>query len=320
MLNLQQLSQVELRQICYFLAVIEADNNFSRAAERLQIEQPPLSQRIRALEKMLKVELFDRKRRPLQLTDAGRVFLEEAQLVVTHLNRAIVKAQEADRGERGWLAVGISSSITNTILPDLLREFRQRRPGVELELRELTVPEQIQELRDRRIHTGFETILNPHSRYPSLQTLEPDLQFLPILDDPLIVVIPEKHPLATQAQIPLKTLMSEPLILPPLEAVPYYQEFVHLCHQAGFHPKIVQNIKATWAINILSLVAGEVGLAILPSSVQTLQRKGVVYRMIEDVNLIKQIAIVWRRDDSSPVLHEFLQVVKDVAEMNRGSS
>ena len=95
---------------------------------------------------------------------------------------------------------------------------------------------------------------------------------------------------------------------------------MHLCHQAGFHPKIVQNTKATWAIVILSLVAGEVGLAILPSSVQTLQRKGVVYRMIEDVNLIKQIAIVWRRDDSSPVLQEFLQVVKDVAEINRRNS
>jgi DNA-binding transcriptional LysR family regulator len=291
--------------MCYFMAVVEAENNFSRAAERLDIEQPPLSQRIRALEKMLKVELFDRKRRPLQLTEAGKVFLEETQLALTHIERAIQKAQRASRGEIGHLAVGIGSSIANSVLPDILRTFRNRFPQVELELRELTMEQQRQELRDRRLDVGFENLPNPYEQDTSLC-------FLPILQEPLVIVLSETHPLAAQTQIPLKALENELFILPSLETVPFYKEIWNRCEQAGFKPNAVQKVKATWTITILSLVAAELGVAILPSSVQNLQRKGVVYRAIQDVNLTKQIAVVWRQENSSVVLREFLKVIQDV--------
>lgn len=304
-MNLQHLSNFELRQMCYFMAVVEAENNFSRAAERLDIEQPPLSQRIRALEKMLKVELFDRKRRPLQLTEAGKVFLEETQLALTHIERAIQKAQRASRGEIGHLAVGIGSSIANSVLPDILRTFRNRFPQVELELRELTMEQQRQELRDRRLDVGFENLPNPYEQDTSLC-------FLPILQEPLVIVLSETHPLAAQTQIPLKALENELFILPSLETVPFYKEIWNRCEQAGFKPNAVQKVKATWTITILSLVAAELGVAILPSSVQNLQRKGVVYRAIQDVNLTKQIAVVWRQENSSVVLREFLKVIQDV--------
>lgn len=291
--------------MCYFMAVVEAENNFSRAAERLDIEQPPLSQRIRALEKMLKVELFDRKRRPLQLTEAGKVFLDEMQLALTHIERGIAQAQQATRGEIGHLAVGIGSSITNSLLPDILREFRRRFPDVELELRELTMEQEIQELRDRRLDVGFENLPNPYEQDTSLC-------FLPILQEPLVIVLSETHPLAAQTQIPLKALENELFILPSLETVPFYKEIWNRCEQAGFKPNAVQKVKATWTITILSLVAAELGVAILPSSVQNLQRKGVVYRAIQDVNLTKQIAVVWRQENSSVVLREFLKVIQDV--------
>jgi DNA-binding transcriptional LysR family regulator len=304
-MNLQHLSNFELRQMCYFMAVVEADNNFSRAAERLDMEQPPLSQRIRALEKMLKVELFDRKRRPLQLTEAGKVFLDEMQLALTHIERGIAQAQQASRGEIGHLAVGIGSSITNSILPDILREFRRRFPDVELELRELTMEQEIQELRDRRLDVGFENLPNPYEQDTSLC-------FLPILQEPLVIVLSETHALAAQTQIPLKALENELFILPSLETVPFYKEIWNRCEQAGFKPNAVQKVKATWTITILSLVAAELGVAILPSSVQNLQRKGVVYRAIQDVNLTKQIAVVWRQENSSVVLREFLKVIQDV--------
>lgn len=304
-MNLQHLSNFELRQMCYFMAVVEAENNFSRAAERLDIEQPPLSQRIRALEKMLKVELFDRKRRPLQLTEAGKVFLDEMQLALTHIERGIAQAQQATRGEIGHLAVGIGSSITNSLLPDILREFRRRFPDVELELRELTMEQEIQELRDRRLDVGFENLPNPYEQDTSLC-------FLPILQEPLVIVLSETHPLAAQTQIPLKALENELFILPSLETVPFYKEIWNRCEQAGFKPNAVQKVKATWTITILSLVAAELGVAILPSSVQNLQRKGVVYRAIQDVNLTKQIAVVWRQENSSVVLREFLKVIQDV--------
>jgi DNA-binding transcriptional LysR family regulator len=304
-MNLLYLSNVELRQICYFLAIAEANNNFSRAAEYLQIEQPPLSQRIRSLEKMLKVELFDRKRRPLQLTEAGKIFLEETRLALTTLERAITQAQRAARGEIGSLSIGIASSIANTILPDILHMFCDRFPEVELEMRELTADQQIQELRDRRLNVGFEvTNLDEHDN---------NLIALPVVEESLVVALPEMHPLASQTQIPLKALAKVPLILPSLDAFPFYKEFIRQCEMAGFQPRIVQNAKATWMLTIFSLVVAGVGVAILPANVQNLQRRGVVYRAIQGAHLTRQISVIWRRDNSSVVLREFLKVVQEVS-------
>src|SRR5919202_6068289 len=305
-MELQHLSNFELRQMCYFMAVVEAQNNFSRAAERLHIEQPPLSQRIRALEKVLKVELFDRKRRPLQLTEAGKVFLEEIRLALTHIELAITLAQRASRGEIGGLTIGVNSSIANSLLPDILRTFRSRFPEVKLVLRELTSSQQTQDLCDRMIDVGFERLPNPSEN-------EAGLKFMPILQEPLVIALPETHPLAAHAQIPLQALADEPFILPSPELVPSYGEIITLCQQVGFSPKVVQ--EATWMITVLSLVAGGVGVALLRANVQNLQRRGVVYRPIQGQNLTRQIAVVWRRDDSSVVLHEFLKVIQDVTQI-----
>jgi DNA-binding transcriptional LysR family regulator len=176
---------------------------------------------------------------------------------------------------------------------------------VELELRELTTERQIQELRDRRLDVGFENLPNPYEQDTSLH-------FLPIVREPLVIALPETHPLAAQTQIPLKALENEPFILPSLETVPFYKEILNVCEQAGFKPNAVQKVKATWMITVLSLVAAELGVAILPSNVQNLQRKGVVYRAIQDITLTKQIAVVWRQEDSSVVLREFLKVIQEV--------
>ncbi len=304
-MDLQHLSNFELRQMCYFMAVVEAHNNFSEAARRLHIDQPPLSQRIRALEKMLKVELFDRKRRPLQLTEAGKVFFEEIRLALTHIERAITQAQRATRGEIGQLTIGVNSSIANSLLPDILRMFRSRFPDVKLVLRELTSFQQLQDLRERRIDVGFERLPNSYEN-------EADLRFVPIFQEPLVIALPETHPLAAHAQIPLRALADEPFILPPPEVVPSYGEIISLCQQVGFSPKIVQ--EATWMITVLSLVAGGVGVTLLRANVQNLQRTGVVYRPILGENLTRQIALVWRRDDSSVILHEFLKITQDVTQ------
>ena len=304
-MNLLYLSSIELRQICYFLAVVEAGNNLSRAAEYLHIDQPPLTQRIKALEKKLKVELFDRRRRPLQLTPAGRVFLEETSLAVTMLARAITRAQRAARGEIGSLSIGIASSISNTLLPDILRTFCDRFPDVELELRELTAEDQIQELRECRLNVGFEAMSD-------LTTPDDRLDILPILTESLVVALPAAHPLSDRSAISIDDLATEKLILPTIEEFPFYQQFIYYCHQSGFEPQIVHHVKAAWLVTILSLVVAEIGIAILPSNVQNLQRQGVVYRTIRDVHLSRQISAIWRRDDSSTVLPEFLKVVREL--------
>lgn len=293
---------MELRHLRYFIAVAE-EKNFSYAAQRLHIAQPPLSQQISALEAEIGIKLFDRKKRPLQLTSAGQVFLEEARLVLTQLEYAIVQTQRASRGEIGQLVVGTNSSIANSLLPEMLRTFRDRFPHVKLVLRELTASEQIQELDNRRLDVGFDRL--PHSHQQ-----DTNLSYLPILRESLVIALPQTHHLATQTEIPLEAMADEPFVLPSLEIVPSYTEIIHLCQQAGFFPKVVQ--EATWMITVLSLVAGGVGVALLPSNVQNLQRTGVVYKPIKGANLSREIVVVWRQENSSPVLHEFLNVIREL--------
>ncbi len=305
-MDLQRLSTLELRQICYFLAVVEADNNFSRAADRLQIEQPPLSQRVRSLEKALKVQLFDRSRRPLQLTAAGKMFLAEAQLALQHLERGITQAKRAYQGALGALTIGISSAVSNSILPDILRTFRQHYPDVALELRELTMEQQLQELRDRRLDVGFEHIPAPYSQ-------DQQFQLLTLFQEELVVALPDSHPLTTQTAISLAALAQEAILLPSLQAFPFYQEVLNQFQQAGLTPNVLQNATATWLLTLLSLVAAGLGVAILPSSnVQSIHRTGVVYRAIADLTLTRQLSAIWRSDNGSPVLHTFLQCLPRV--------
>ncbi|MGI8501830.1 MAG: LysR substrate-binding domain-containing protein [Hassallia sp.] len=294
---------MELRHLRYFIAVAE-ELNFTRAAERLHIAQPPLSQQIQALEAELGVQLFERKKRPLELTAAGQVLLTEARLVFGTVERAIISTKRASRGEIGRLVVGANSSIANSVLPDILRVFRSRFADVELVLRELTSKQQIQELLSRQIDVGFD-------RLPNENENDPDLSFLPILQESLVIALPEQHPLAVQSQIPLKALANEPFVLPPPDLVPSYSQIITLCQQVGFTPKVVQ--QATWMITVLSLVAGGVGVALLPANAQNLVRKGVVYREIQGENLTRQLAVIWRRDDLSVILREFIAVTKGIA-------
>jgi DNA-binding transcriptional LysR family regulator len=302
-MNLHDLKDIELRQICYFIAITEAENNFSEAAAALRIETPALRQRIKSLEQRLKLKLFNYAQRPAKLTAAGEVFLAESQMTLASLERAITRAKSADLGEIGFLSIGIASSISNTLLPNILRTFCDRFPGVKLELRELTADRQIQELTEHRLDVGFEVI----DKFDRSQ-----LEILPILKESLIVALPASHRLATQPQICLRDLATEKLILPSSAEFPFYQQFIDYCQQVGCKLTIVQNVKATWLVTILSLVVAEIGIAILPNNVQNLHRQGVVYRTIEDANLNRQISVIWRKDDPSIVLRQFIEMVMNI--------
>lgn len=159
-------------------------------------------------------------------------------------------------------------------------------------------------LRDRHIDVGFERLLNTNYN-------DADFNFLPILHEPMVIALPEMHPLATQSEIPLNALRDEPFVLPKTDLAPPYGEIINLCQQVGFFPKVVQ--EATWMVTVLSLVAGGLGVTLLPANAQNLQRSGVVFRPIQGQNLTQQLAMVWRRDDSSVILREFLEVTKSVA-------
>ncbi|MEG4404759.1 LysR family transcriptional regulator [Microcoleus sp. MON2_D5] len=315
-MEFQHLGQFELRQICYFIAVVQADNNFSEAAKRLGIKQPPLSQRIQALEELLSthqktlaVKLFDRSKRPIQLTEAGQAFLVEAQQALIHLNRAVSYARQASQGEIGRLIIGMNNSIANTILPEVVQEFQQRFPKVELELHEVTIQQEIQMLKNHQLDVIFQ-------RSPSFEQNDPALSFQPILEEYFVVALPTTHALADQSKISLKALADDAIILPSLDVLPFYEKVVTLCREAGFEPKINQTVTVTGVVTLLSLVAAGVGVSILPNHVQTLHREGVVYRSLQNAALNRQIAVVWRQEDSSIVLRQFLKVIQEVMNLS----
>jgi DNA-binding transcriptional LysR family regulator len=296
--------------------VVQADNNFSEAAKRLGIKQPPLSQRIQALEELLSthqktlaVKLFDRSKRPIKLTEAGQAFLVEAQQALIHLNRAVSYARQASQGEIGRLIIGMNNSIANTILPEVVQEFQQRFPKVELELHEVTIQHEIQMLKNHQLDVIFQ-------RSPSFEQNDPALSFQPILEEYFVVALPTTHALADQTKISLKALADDAIILPSLDVLPFYEKVVTLCREAGFEPKINQTVTVTGVVTLLSLVAAGVGVSILPNHVQTLHREGVVYRSLQNAALNRQIAVVWRQEDSSIVLRQFLKVIQEVMNLS----
>ncbi|HEY9637977.1 MAG TPA: LysR substrate-binding domain-containing protein [Coleofasciculaceae cyanobacterium] len=295
---------MELRHLRYFIAVAE-ELHFTRAAERLQIAQPPLSQQIRSLEEELGVQLFKRTKRRVNLTEAGQVFLEEARQVLIQFEQAVQAAKRASRGEIGRLAVGVNSSATQSFLPSVLQVFRERFPCVKLVLHELASYQQVQGIHDNRIDIGFLWLANVD---------DSALSFLPMLREPLIVALPETHSLANLPQIPLNALANEPFVLPPRQlGAGFYSQIISFCQQAGFSPKIAQEARLTQTI--VSLVAGGVGISLVPASLQNLQKVGVVYKSLEGQQAEMEMAAVWRRDNSSQVLQEFLKVVREIAQL-----
>ena len=290
---------MELRHLRYFIAVAE-ELHFSRAAERLHIAQPPLSQQIQQLEAELGVELFQRKtKRQVQLTEAGLVFLQEAYQLFAQLSKAIDLTQRTGRGEKGKLRVGFTTLVTYNLLPVILRQFREQFLEVELVLQELTTTQQEQALFNRHIHVGF--------AHPPLEDNTFNLEC--IQQEELIVALLETHFLARQENISVRSLKDENFIMFPRHLGPgLYDQILSLCQQGNFSPKVTQ--KAIQMQTIIGLVSAGMGIAIVPSSLQNLQRSGVVYRALEEKTPLVETAVVWRQENMTPVLREFLQIVR----------
>jgi DNA-binding transcriptional LysR family regulator len=289
---------MELRHLRYFVILAE-ELHFGKAAERLHIAQPPLSQQIRQLETELGFELFHRTKRSVKLTEAGQVFLSEVHQILKQLEVAIQIGRQTSRGEMGQITIGFVSSAAYNILPDILRTFRTAVPAVSLELHELTTDEQLRWLQAGKIDVGF-------LRLP----VEEDIfAFEIVFQESLIVALPETHPLANQSSVSLRALSNQPFILfPRLLAPGLYDLIISLCQQADFSPKVTQ--EAIQMQTIVSLVAGGMGVAIVPESLQNLQRTGVVYKSLQEPTPQVAIVMIWRRNDTSPTVQKFLEIVR----------
>lgn len=298
---------MELRHLRYFVVLAE-ELHFGRAAEKLHISQPPLSMQIRALEEELGVTLFNRTQRHVSLTQAGQVLLQEARQVLARMEQAVLVTRRAGRGEIGQLAVGFISVADYNVLPVVLREFRRRYPLVNLTLREATTDAQVADLVAGRLDVGF--LLPP--------VAEPALESVPVLREPLIAALPEKHPLARgTGRLALERLRDAPFILFPRPYAPgLYDDIVSCCKAAGFSPRVEQ--EAIQMQTIVSLVSAELGVALIPASLTHLRRTGVVYKPLKQATPLTEIHLAWRRGDDLPALRVFVELAKQVTE--RGNS
>jgi DNA-binding transcriptional LysR family regulator len=284
---------VELRHLRYFLAVAE-ELHFGRAAEHLHIVQPALSKQIAALEKELGVRLLERTKRRVELTDAGRAFLEDARNVLAQADLAADRARSAGRGERGVLVVGFIPPALNSVLPPALSRYRDEHPGVRLVLRELTNRAAVDGVLYGRIHISFVRVpFDDHG-----------LCCEPVYEEPVVLALPSDHPLALLDAVPLSALRDEAFVMIPRAQEPELHDYyIALCQEAGFSPQIVHEVSAT--LVGVGLVASGVGVAFVPSSTRVMARTGVAYRPLRDPTPRFRMAAVWRRE-VDPLLKSFL--------------
>jgi DNA-binding transcriptional LysR family regulator len=288
---------MELRHLRYFVAVAE-ELHFGRAAERLHMAQPPLSQQIRQLETEIGFDLFRRTKRSVQLTEAGQLFLDQVRVIFAQVDRAIQIGRQASRGELGQMVVGFVGSAAYNVLPPILQAMRTQVPGVVVELRELTTVQQLQWVAEGNIDVGF---VRPPVDLPGIESEV-------IFQESLMVALPECHPLCQGKTVAVRSLLHEPFIQFPRVLAPgLYDPIISLCQQAGFSPNVVQ--EAIQMQTIVSLVAAEMGVAIVPASLQNLQRKGVVYKSLAEVTPLVAIALVWRQFPSLAV-QRFVEVAR----------
>jgi DNA-binding transcriptional LysR family regulator len=290
---------MELRHLRYFTALAE-ELHFGHAAERLGIAQPALSQQIQRLEQELAVTLLERTRRRVRLTEAGAAFLASARTTLAEANQAIRAAQQAARGETGNLAVGFVTSALYGVFPDVVRVFRQKHKEVHLSLHEMPIVRQLEELRGGRLQVSF--LRRPLD--------EQGLIVKTISKEPWVVALPEAHRLARSRHITLHALSEDQFILFPRELAPsLYDQVISMYLKAGFSPRIALEAQMQ---AIVSLVAAGIGVALVPASLQNLRRKGLVYKPLPSSVPKVELAVSWRRENDSPILRSFLNVVREV--------
>jgi DNA-binding transcriptional LysR family regulator len=300
---------MELRHIRYFIAVAE-EGRIAWAAERLGMQQPPLSQQIKALERELDVQLFRRKARGVELTEAGRAFLDNARTMLSQLDHSCETARRTARGEQGRICVGITpSGPFYPFVPRVIRAFREAYPLVSLTLEEYPSNELIDRLRNEQLDAAF-----VRTRFADPQGLVVDR----LTDEFLVVALPAGHVLAqsdggANAAISMKALAGETFIIQGGRLrLGLYASTIAACHSAGFTPRI--GPEASNHASTLNLVAIGLGVSIVPACLQRMHIDGVTYRSLKGPNLpTLPLDLASRRGDPSAVVRHFLKLVREAA-------
>ncbi|GAA1948550.1 LysR family transcriptional regulator [Amycolatopsis minnesotensis] len=292
---------MELRQLRYFVAVAE-EKNFRRAAERLHIAQPALSQQISKFENELHTELFRRTTRRVELTDSGRVLLAEGRRVLAEAEHALSAVTQAAHGEVGLLRVGFVSSAALGIVPAIVLALQGSWPGLHCELTESTTDPQLEGIAEGRLDVGIVREVDA----------TPGLVIRPLLRERLIVAMHESHPLAHRRSVRLAELAGERFLVFPRHRVSrLYDHIAGLCHRAGFRLEPAQ--EAVQFPTLLGLAAANTGITIVPESLRALRLPGLRYVPITDQDAISVVSVVCRPDrENTPQLTKFLDTAASV--------
>jgi DNA-binding transcriptional LysR family regulator len=285
----------DLRQLRYFVAVAE-ELHFGRAAERLGMAQPPLTQQIQKLERLLGCEVFLRGR-TTTLTSAGAVLLDEARAILAQADRGIDRTRRAARGETGTLTVGVPPSVMLTDLPAVIRKYRERYPDVGFTLREMSTTAAEDAVHSGEVDLAF--LREAKAAAP--------LRSAMVFTEPVVAVIPRSSPIAT-GSFTLKSLRGEPFVSFPRRLGPaLHARLTSLCVRAGFTPNIVQ--EATQWQTVISFVEAGVGVALAPACVRKFRWKGVVCRKVPGATT--SVAACWKEGSLSPPAERFLKMTRE---------
>jgi len=293
---------MEFRHLRYIIAVAE-EGHITRAAERLGIQQPPLSRLIKAIEQEINVQLFRRVPRGVELTDAGRTFLDGARTTFANLDRTLESTRRTARGEEGRISLAFTSSIAfHPLVPRVIREFRETFPLVAVTLAEGSRADLIEGMESDRLDAVF--------IWSSVAKLE-GLVLHPLLEEPLVVALPKGHALArgqARAGLPLKGLADETFVVNRNRG-PMPDAVFAACHAAGFSPRVGQ--EAPHVMSTLPLVAAGIGISIVPASLEHMKIRGVSYRRLTGSAQLKvPLTLASRRGDASAVVREFVNLVR----------
>ena len=291
---------MELRHLRYFIAVAE-ELHFGRAAQVLGISQPPLSQQIQALEQEVGARLFERTNRRVELSEAGRLFLHEARLVLAQVDKAADVARRAQLGELGELKIGFTSSAPfNSSIPQAIFAFRQAFPAVHLHLQEMSSTQVAESLVDESIQVG---LMRPLPLPDSLSMVE-------LMREPLVAVLNADHPLVhgSERGLHLAQLAQEPFVFFPRSyGSGLYAQLLNLARDAGFSPHFAQ--EAGEAMTIIGLVAAGLGVSVLQASNQRIRIDGVVYRTLLDQEALTAVWLVQRKGVQTPMAEAFVELL-----------
>ena len=288
---------MELRQLRYFTTLAE-ELNFTRAAERLHISQPPLSAQIAQLEDELGVKLFHRTSRRVELTDAGAAFLRDVRIIQNRLKDATQRVRQIDAGLAGRLEVGLSGSHFLGPLPQLIGELALSHPDVRVILNEMAPNDQLEALREQRIDVSI-----------SRQSIEDDLLCsCKLWDDPLLVALPPGHHLVKKPRLTLSQLSNEKFVMLRRETSTFAERIFLACAAQGFSPDVEQTVGEVPAQ--LSLVAAGLGIALVPTSTSTFQPHALDFRSLDEPGLEASVHAVMRQDNRKAVLRTFVDQLK----------